>query len=98
MLCSCGSAGLEANSDRNRLALPSGVQRQVIPKGPEGRVAAGDKLCFLFPTIVALFLAVGGAQRIGATYESDLLTNVHVVKAMVFPVVVYIWELDHKES
>ena len=52
----------------------------------------------IFTVIAALFLAVGGAQRIGATYESDLLTNVHVVKAMVFPVVVYIWELDHKEG
>ena len=24
--------------------------------------------------------------------------KVHVVKAMVFPVVVYVWELDHKEG
>ena len=38
---------MEANSERNRLALPRGVRRQIIPKGPERRGAAGDKLCFL---------------------------------------------------
>ena len=32
--------------------------------------------------------------------EITLLKNVHVVKAMVFPAVMYVWirELDHKES
>ena len=54
---------MEANSERNRLALPRGVRRQVIPKGPKRRGAAGDKLCFLLPTIVALFL--GGARGLG---------------------------------
>ena len=37
-------------------------------------------------------------QEDGATCESDSLTDVHLVKAMVFPVVVYVWELDHKEG
>ena len=40
----------------------------------------------------------GWGERTGATCESDSLTNVHLVKAMVFPVVVYAWELDHKEG
>ena len=30
--------------------------------------------------------------------DITLLTKVHLVKAMVFPVVVYAWELDHKEG
>ena len=30
--------------------------------------------------------------------DSTLLTKAHLVKAMVFPVVVWIWELDYKES
>ena len=30
--------------------------------------------------------------------DITLLTNVHLVKAMVFPVVMYECELDHKES
>ena len=44
MLCSCGNAGLEANSGRNRLALPRGILRQIIPKGPERSGATGDEL------------------------------------------------------
>ena len=30
--------------------------------------------------------------------DITLLTKVHLVKAMVFPVVIWMWELDHKES
>ena len=30
--------------------------------------------------------------------DITLLTKVHIVKAMVFPVVIYRWELDHKEG
>ena len=30
--------------------------------------------------------------------DTTLLTKVHIVKAMVFPVVIWMWELDHKES
>ena len=30
--------------------------------------------------------------------DITLLTKVHIVKAMVFPVVIWMWELDHKES
>ena len=30
--------------------------------------------------------------------DITLLTKVHLVKAVVFPVVVWMWELDHKES
>ena len=30
--------------------------------------------------------------------DITLLTKVHIVKAMVFPVIIWMWELDHKES
>ena len=30
--------------------------------------------------------------------DITLLTNVHIVKAMVFPVVTWLWKLDHKEG
>ena len=30
--------------------------------------------------------------------DITLLTKVHIVKAIVFPVVIWMWELDHKES
>ena len=30
--------------------------------------------------------------------DVTLLTKVHIVKAMVFPVIIYVCELDHKES
>ena len=30
--------------------------------------------------------------------DITLLTKVHIVKAMIFPVVMYGWELDHNEG
>ena len=76
---------------------PEAFWGRLFPKAQKEEVLLGTN-CFLFPIIVALFLVGSGAQRIGAPQESDLPANVRIVKAMVFPIVVYIWELDHKEG
>ena len=42
--------------------------------------------------------AVTNLDRILKSRGTNLLTKVHLVKAMVFPVVMYGYELDHKEN
>jgi len=51
------------------------------------------KRCFLLGRKAMINL-----DRILKSRDITLPTNIHLVKAIVFPVVMYVWELDHKES
>ena len=42
--------------------------------------------------------AMTNLDSIWKSRDITLLTKVHIVKAMIFPVVIYRWELDHKEG
>ena len=59
----------------------------------DGDCSHDIKKCLLFGR-----KAMTNLDSIWKSRDITLLTEVHKIKAMVFPVVMHMWELDHKEG
>ena len=102
---------MKLKEEREKAGLKLNIQKtKIMPSGPitswqiDGKTVETVTDFFWAPkslqmvTVAMILKVMTNLDSILKNRDLTLPTNIHLVKALVFPVVVYVCELDYKES
>ena len=102
---------MKVKEEREKAGLKLNIQKtKIMPSGPitswqiDGKTVETVTDFFWAPkslqmvTVAMILKVMTNLDSILKNRDLTLPTNIHLVKALVFPVVVYVCELDYKES